>query len=24
VQFREDIYAKDGLGAPAIPATTKL
>jgi L,D-transpeptidase YcbB len=24
VQFREDIYGKDGLGAPAIPATTKL
>jgi murein L,D-transpeptidase YcbB/YkuD len=24
VQFREDIYARDGLGAPAIPATTKL
>ena len=24
IQFREDIYAKDGLGAPAIPATTKL
>ena len=23
-QFREDIYGKDGLGAPAIPATTKL
>jgi murein L,D-transpeptidase YcbB/YkuD len=24
VQFREDIYGKDGLGAPAIPAETKL
>jgi murein L,D-transpeptidase YcbB/YkuD len=24
VQFREDIYSRDGLGAPAIPATTKL
>jgi L,D-transpeptidase YcbB len=24
VQFREDIYGKDGLGAPTIPATTKL
>jgi L,D-transpeptidase YcbB len=24
VQFREDIYTRDGLGAPAIPATTKL
>ena len=24
VQFREDIYNRDGLGAPAIPATTKL
>jgi murein L,D-transpeptidase YcbB/YkuD len=24
VQFREDIYGRDGLGAPAIPATTKL
>jgi L,D-transpeptidase YcbB len=23
-QFREDIYGRDGLGAPAIPATTKL
>ena len=23
-QFREDIYSRDGLGAPAIPATTKL
>src|ERR1700676_3643715 len=22
VQFREDIYSRDGLGAPAIPATT--
>jgi murein L,D-transpeptidase YcbB/YkuD len=24
VQFREDIYSRDGLGAPAIPATVKL
>jgi L,D-transpeptidase YcbB len=24
VQFREDIYGRDGLGVPAIPATTKL
>jgi L,D-transpeptidase YcbB len=24
VQFREDIYDRDGLGGPAIPATTKL
>jgi len=24
VQFREDIYGRDGLGAPAIPPTTKL
>ena len=24
VQFREDIYSRDGLDAPAIPATTKL
>jgi murein L,D-transpeptidase YcbB/YkuD len=24
VQFRDDIYSRDGLGAPAIPATTKL
>jgi murein L,D-transpeptidase YcbB/YkuD len=24
VQFREDVYGRDGLGAPAIPATTKL
>jgi L,D-transpeptidase YcbB len=24
VQFREDIYGRDGLGLPAIPATTKL
>jgi murein L,D-transpeptidase YcbB/YkuD len=24
VQFREDIYSRDGLGAPAMPATTKL
>jgi murein L,D-transpeptidase YcbB/YkuD len=24
VQFREDIYDRDGLGAPAIPAETKL
>jgi murein L,D-transpeptidase YcbB/YkuD len=24
VQFREDIYSRDGLGAPAIPASTKL
>jgi murein L,D-transpeptidase YcbB/YkuD len=24
VQFREDIYSRDGLGAAAIPATTKL
>jgi L,D-transpeptidase YcbB len=24
VQFREDIYTRDGLGAPAIPRTTKL
>ncbi len=24
VQFREDIYGRDGLGAPAIPATVKL
>jgi L,D-transpeptidase YcbB len=24
VQFREDIYGRDGLGAPAIPTTTKL
>jgi L,D-transpeptidase YcbB len=24
VQFREDIYSRDGLGAPAISATTKL
>jgi len=24
VQFREDIYGRDGLGTPAIPATTKL
>jgi murein L,D-transpeptidase YcbB/YkuD len=24
VQFREDIYGRDGLVAPAIPATTKL
>jgi L,D-transpeptidase YcbB len=24
VQFREDIYSRDGLGAPAIPAETKL
>jgi murein L,D-transpeptidase YcbB/YkuD len=24
VQFREDIYSRDGLGAPAIPPTTKL
>jgi len=24
VQFREDIYGKDGLGAPSIPAETKL
>ena len=24
VQFREDIYSRDGLGGPAIPATTKL
>jgi murein L,D-transpeptidase YcbB/YkuD len=24
VQFREDVYSRDGLGAPAIPATTKL
>jgi murein L,D-transpeptidase YcbB/YkuD len=24
VQFREDIYSRDGLGQPAIPATTKL
>jgi L,D-transpeptidase YcbB len=24
VQFREDIYNRDGLGGPAIPATTKL
>jgi L,D-transpeptidase YcbB len=24
VQFREDIYSRDGLGAPAIPAQTKL
>jgi L,D-transpeptidase YcbB len=24
VQFREDVYSRDGIGAPAIPATTKL
>jgi murein L,D-transpeptidase YcbB/YkuD len=24
VQFREDIYSRDGLGAPALPAETKL
>jgi len=24
VQFREDIYSRDGLGAPAIPATSKI
>jgi murein L,D-transpeptidase YcbB/YkuD len=24
VQFRDDIYSRDGLGAPGIPATTKL
>ena len=24
VQFRDDIYSRDGLGASAIPATTKL
>ena len=24
VQFREDIYGRDGLGAPAIPPTVKL
>ena len=24
VQFREDIYSRDGLGGPAIPSTTKL
>jgi L,D-transpeptidase YcbB len=24
VQFREDIYGRNGLGAPAIPTTTKL
>jgi L,D-transpeptidase YcbB len=24
VQFREDIYSRDGLGGPTIPATTKL
>jgi murein L,D-transpeptidase YcbB/YkuD len=24
VQFRDDIYGRDGLGAPAIPAATKL
>jgi murein L,D-transpeptidase YcbB/YkuD len=24
VQFREDIYNRDGLGAPALPAETKL
>jgi murein L,D-transpeptidase YcbB/YkuD len=24
VQFREDIYARDGLGAPTLPAETKL
>jgi L,D-transpeptidase YcbB len=24
VQFREDIYNRDGLGAPAVPAQTKL
>jgi len=24
VQFREDIYSRDGLGGPAIPPTTKL
>ncbi len=24
VQFREDIYGRNGLGAPAIPATVKL
>jgi murein L,D-transpeptidase YcbB/YkuD len=24
VQFREDIYGRDGLGAPAIAAATKL
>jgi hypothetical protein len=24
VQFREDIYSRDGLGAAAIPATTKM
>jgi murein L,D-transpeptidase YcbB/YkuD len=24
VQFREDIYARDGIGAPSLPATTKL
>ncbi len=24
VQFREDIYSRDGLGAPPIPPTTKL
>jgi L,D-transpeptidase YcbB len=24
VQFREDIYSRDGLGGPAIPAETKL
>ena len=24
VQFREDIYSRDGVGAPAIPATVKL
>ncbi len=24
VQFREDIYGRDGIGAPAIPATVKL
>jgi L,D-transpeptidase YcbB len=24
VQFREDIYNRDGLGGPAIPATTQL
>ncbi|MGB7036536.1 MAG: murein L,D-transpeptidase, partial [Xanthobacteraceae bacterium] len=23
-QFREDIYGRDGLGAPAIPPTVKL
>jgi murein L,D-transpeptidase YcbB/YkuD len=24
VQFREDIYNRDGLGAPGLPVATKL